>query len=183
MSDQFLAEIRIFGFNFPPTGWAQCSGQLLSISQNTALFALLGTNYGGDGRVTFGLPNLNGSVPIHVGGNQPGPGLSTYVLGETGGEETVTLLTTEIPQHNHSIAGSTAKGTTADPTGAILAQGAWSFQGSGGALSAYTIAAPDTQLNTQAVGPGGGGLPHNNIMPSLTLIYCIALQGIFPPRP
>jgi microcystin-dependent protein len=183
MSDPFVAEIRIFGFNFAPTGWAQCSGQLMPISQNTALFSLLGTYYGGDGRVTFGLPNLNGNVPIHVGGNQPGPGLSVYDLGEVGGAENVTLLTTEIPQHNHSIAGSTVKGTTADPTGAILGQGAWSFQGSGGALSAYTTAAADTQLNTQAVGPGGGNLPHNNIMPSLTLIYCIALQGIFPQRP
>src|ERR1700712_2621716 len=98
MSDQFVAEIRVFGFNFPPKGWASCDGQLLPISQNTALFSLLGTTYGGDGKSTFGLPDLQGSVPLHVGGDQPGPGLQPYDLGQESGTETVTLLQTEIPQ-------------------------------------------------------------------------------------
>lgn len=183
MSNPFVAEIRIFGFTFAPKGWAQCSGQLLSISQNTALFALLGTNYGGDGRVTFGLPNLNGNVPIHVGGNQPGPGLSTYFLGETGGVEAVTLLTSEMASHSHSFAASTGDANTNNPSGTLLAEGNYSFQGNSGAVATYTTAAPDTQMNVQTIGLNGGGLPHNNIMPSLTLLYCIALQGVFPPRP
>jgi microcystin-dependent protein len=183
MSNPFVAEIRIFGFNFAPKGWAQCSGQLLAISQNTALFSLLGTNYGGDGRVTFGLPNMNGSVPIHVGGNQPGPGLSTYFLGQTGGEEAVTLQTTEMASHSHLFAAANSNATTNNPSGAIVAKGNFSFQGNSGAVATYTTAAPDTQMNVQTIGLNGSNLPHNNIMPSLTLIYCIALQGVFPQRP
>jgi microcystin-dependent protein len=182
MSNPFVAEIRIFGFNFAPRGWAQCSGQLLSISQNTALFSLLGTNYGGDGRVTFGLPNLNGSVPIHVGGNQPGPGLSTYFLGQTGGEETVTLNTTEIPSHGHNLNAVAAGATTASPAGGVFATPNWVSGTTRGVSQAYTASAPATQLSN-AILPNGGSLPHNNIMPSLTLIYCIALQGVFPQRP
>jgi microcystin-dependent protein len=183
MSDPFLAEIRIFGFNFAPSGWAQCSGQLMSISQNTALFALLGTNYGGDGRVTFGLPNLNGNVPIHVGGNQPGPGLSVYGLGQTGGEETVTLLPNEMPTHSHALVAQAQNASLNDPNGNVLAEGRYGTPQQGGAVNFYTVTAPDTQLNPLAASLTGGGLPHNNIMPSLTLIYCIALQGIFPQRP
>src|SRR2546423_11326374 len=102
MADPFLAEIRIFPFNFAPQGWARCNGQLLPISQNTALFSLLGTFYGGNGKTTFALPDLQGSVPLHVGGNQPGPGLSTYDLGQSGGTDAVTLLGTETPSHTHS---------------------------------------------------------------------------------
>jgi microcystin-dependent protein len=184
MSDPFVAEIRIFGFSFAPTGWAQCSGQLLTISQNTALFSLLGTNYGGDGRVTFGLPNLNGSVPIHVGGNQPGPGLSTYELGQTGGEEYVTLNTTEMPsQHSHALAAQAQNASLNDPNGKVLAEGRYGTPQQGGAVNFYTTVAPDTQLNPMAASLTGGNQPHNNIMPSLTLLYCIAMQGIYPQRP
>jgi len=182
MSSPFVAEIRIFGFNFAPRGWAQCSGQLLPISQNTALFSLIGTFYGGDGKSNFALPNLNGSVPIHVGGNQPGPGLSTYFLGQTGGEEAVTLLTSEIPAHQHALGAQTQNANSNDPTGRVLAAGHFGAA-QGGAVNLYTTAAPDTQLNPLSASVAGGSLPHNNIMPSLTLIYCIALQGIFPARP
>jgi microcystin-dependent protein len=182
MSDPFLAEIRIFGFNFAPSGWAQCSGQLMSISQNTALFALLGTNYGGDGRVTFGLPNLNGNVPIHVGANQPGPGLSVYDLGQTGGVESITLQTGEMAVHQHALGAQSQNASSNDPTGNVLAAGHFGA-GQGGAVNLYTTVAPDTNLHPLSGSMSGGGLPHNNIMPSLTLIYCIALQGIFPQRP
>jgi microcystin-dependent protein len=184
MSDPFVAEIRIFGFNFAPTGWAQCSGQLLPISQNTALFSLLGTYYGGDGRVTFALPNLNGSVPIHVGGNQPGPGLSTYDLGQTGGEEYVTLNTTEMPvSHSHALVAQAQNASLNAPSGQVLAEGRYGTPQQGGAVNFYTTVAPDTQLNPMAASLTGGNQPHNNIMPSLTLRYCIAMQGIYPQRP
>src|SRR5438067_392734 len=115
MSAPFVAEIRIFACNFAPTGWAMCNGQLLPISQNTALFSLLGTTYGGDGRSTFGLPDLQGSAPLHVGGSQPGPGLSVYDLGQQSGVETVTLLTTEIPIHTHTLRGNNTIGDTPQP--------------------------------------------------------------------
>jgi microcystin-dependent protein len=182
MADTFVAEIRIFGFNFAPNGWAQCSGQLLPISQNTALFSLLGTYYGGDGKSTFALPNLNGGVPIHVGSNQPGPGLSTYDLGEVGGVENVTLLMSEIPSHNHNLNAVAAGATTASPAGGIFATPNWVSGTTRGVSQAYAASAPDTQLSG-AISPNGSSLPHNNIMPSLTLLYCIALQGVYPPRP
>jgi len=179
MSDVFVAEIRAFGFNFPPTGWAYCNGQLLNISQNTALFSLLGTNYGGDGRSTFGLPNLQGSAPMHTGGSQD-PGLSFHALGETGGSETVTVLISEYPQHTHSINcvdGGRVGGQLGQPGNAIL------VKTSGSPANAFTSGGTQNQtLNQNALAPVGGSQPHNNLMPYLTLNFCIALQGIYPPR-
>jgi microcystin-dependent protein len=174
MSDQFVAEIRIFPFNFPPTGWAFCDGQLMPISQNTALFALLGTVYGGDGKSTFALPDMQGNAGMQPG---QGQGLSLRDLGEMGGSETVTLLVSEIPVHTHTIRVSAEVGDIQIPApNTSLAR-----SGSG---SAYTASATNiVQLAPQALAPAGGSLPHNNMQPYLTLNYCIALQGIFPQRP
>lgn len=174
MSDQFVAEIRIFPFNFPPTGWAFCDGQLMPISQNTALFALLGTFYGGDGKSTFALPNLQGSAPMQSG---QGQGLSERFLGEQGGTETITLLISEIPVHTHTLmAAGSDPAESNDPTNNAIAR---SKNG-----NAYTTTLnPITQMAVQALPPAGGGLPHNNMQPYLTLNFCIALQGIFPQRP
>ncbi len=178
MSDQFVAEIRIFPFNFAPTGWALCNGQLLPISQNTALFSLLGTTYGGDGKSTFGLPDMQGNSPMQQG---QGPGLSLRDLGELGGEQSVTLLQTEMPSHNH---GAMADGPGNTPLATPVGN-AWASGLKGGA-SLYTPSG--TQSNDVTMNPAtalsiaGGSLPHNNMMPFLTLNFCIALQGIFPPR-
>jgi microcystin-dependent protein len=170
--DPFVAEIRIFPFNFAPKGWAFCDGQLMPLSQNTALFSLLGTVYGGDGKSTFALPDLQGNVPMQPG---QGQGLSLRDLGEMGGTETVTLLESEIPQHTHMIAASAADGVATSPTGQLVANGV--------GINMYsTSTSPVTQLNAQAVPPAGGSLPHNNMQPYLTLNFCIALQGVFPPR-
>jgi len=177
MANPFVAEIRIFGFNFPPTGWAFCNGQLLAISQNTALFSLLGTNYGGDGRSTFGLPNLQGSAPMHPG---QGPGLSLHDLGETGGSSSVTVLISEYPQHTHSINcidGGRVGGQIGQPGNAIL------VKTSGSPAHAFTSGGTQNQtLNQNALAPVGSNQPHNNMMPYLTLNFCIALQGVYPPR-
>jgi len=186
MSDPFVAEIRIFPFNFAPKGWAFCAGQLLPISQNTALFSLLGTTYGGDGKSTFALPNLQGNVPIHAG---QGPGLSLRDLGEIGGETTVTLLQTEIPAHTHVVNALSANGTATVSSGNMLATAAAS--GGGGKIPATfsaTFYSSNTAKATTALSPfalsiSGGGQPHNNMMPYLGLNFCIALQGVFPPRP
>ncbi len=180
MSDPFVAEIRAFGFNFAPRGWAQCNGQLMPISQNTALFALIGTSYGGDGRSTFALPNLQESAPVGVGRGQ---GLNEWFLGERRGGEAITLLQSEIPLHTHSLMASVAPATSGDPTGKVLARGNFLFQGATGAAPLYSDDPPNTRLNPQAIAPAGAGLPHNNMMPSLVVNYCIALQGFFPPRP
>ena len=175
MSDQFLAEIRIFPFNFAPTGWAFCDGQLMPISQNTALFALLGTNYGGDGKSTFALPDCQGNASIQQG---QGQGLSQRFLGEQSGTETVTLLQSEIPIHTHTVNASAQPSSTGAPDASmVLARG---FGGSPYKQSPFTtpvIMAPQT------ISIAGGSLPHNNMMNYLTLNYCIALQGIFPQRP
>ena len=179
MSDPFVAEIRIFPFNFAPKGWAFCDGQILPLSQNTALFSLLGTTYGGDGKSTFALPNMQGNVPMFYG---QGPGLSLYDLGEEGGSQTVTLLDSEMPAHAHPLNATTAAGTGNDPNGTMFADGDWSFQGASGKVQYYTVAAPTVTMNTQAVGFTGSSFPHNNLMPYLTLNFCIALQGVFPPR-
>ena len=174
MSDPFVAEIRIFGFNFAPTGWAQCNGQLLPISQNTALFSLLGTTYGGDGRSTFALPNMQGNAPMHP---SQGPGLSLHDLGETGGSETVTLLPSEMPLHNHALLAAGGDiGDERTPVDRSFAR----TTGVGGNL--YGAASNLVQLSPQALPPAGGALPHNNMMPLLTLNFCIAMQGVFPPR-
>jgi len=174
MADPFVAEIRIFPFNFAPRGWAFCNGQILPISQNTALFSLLGTTYGGNGQSTFALPDLQGSAPMQPG---QGPGLSLHDLGETGGSETVTLSQLEMPLHNHNY--------QVRPTAAVPPQNSpVALTGSRSNSRPYSPAASGTnvQMNTTAASPNGGSLPHNNLMPYLTLNFCIALQGIFPPR-
>lgn len=171
MADPFVAEIRIFPFNFAPRGWAFCNGQLLPISQNTALFSLLGTYYGGDGKSTFALPNLQGNVPVHPG---QGPGLSDYYLGQTGGSETVTLLESEIPAHAHQLRCVNGDGDQALPT-----NNTWGATPSG--ANPY-ISPSNGNMSPQALGVTGGSLPHNNMQPYLTLNFCIALQGVFPPR-
>ncbi|HYL93623.1 MAG TPA: tail fiber protein [Alphaproteobacteria bacterium] len=173
MSNPFVAEIRIFAGNFAPTGWALCNGQLLPISQNTALFSLLGTTYGGDGKSTFALPNLQGSAPMQQG---QGPGLSQRVLGETGGEQSVTLLVTEMPAHSHSAQCVSAGGGTNSPQNAIWAGGGR------GAPPMYTPAGNTASMSPFAVSQTGGNLPHNNMPPFLGLTFIIALQGVFPAR-
>jgi len=180
MSSPFLAEIRIWACNFAPTGWAQCNGQLLPISQNTALFSLLGTNYGGDGKSTFALPNFEGASPIQQG---QGPGLSLYNLGEQGGSPFITLLDSEQPSHSHLLNAESGFASTADPTNALYAAGQWSAPPNAGVVASYTAQPPNTQLGPPAIGIAGGSQPHNNMMPYLTLNFCIAMQGIFPPRP
>jgi len=172
MSDPFVAEIRIFGFNFAPTGWASCDGQLMPISQNTALFSLLGTSYGGDGRSTFGLPDLQGSAPVSQGQS---PGLSEYFVGEQTGTTSVTLLQTEIPSHSHALNISTAPALERQPPGQLLAvaSGVGPYGPSSG---------PTATMSPSIMAPAGGSLPHNNLQPYLTLKFCIALQGIFPAR-
>jgi microcystin-dependent protein len=170
MADQFVAEIRIFPFNFAPTGWAFCDGQLLPLSQNTALFSLLGTTYGGNGKSTFALPDMQGNVPLHTG---QGPGLSLYDLGQTGGSETVTLLESEIPAHTHQLRGNPALGDSPVPTNNALARFGGAYQTNTNGL---------TPLAPEALPPAGGDQPHNNLMPYLTLNFCIALQGVYPPR-
>jgi microcystin-dependent protein len=179
MSDPFLAEIRIFPFAFPPRGWATCDGQLLSISQNTALFSLVGTYYGGDGRTTFALPAMAGNVAIQSG---QGPGLSPRGLGETGGSPSVTLTHSEMPAHTHSMMASTAAGTQVNPQGNVPAKPLWVSGTSFGAGQAYSSLAPQQQMAMQALSLSGSSQPHNNLQPFLTLNFCIALQGIFPPR-
>lgn len=181
MSNPFVAEIRIFAGNFAPIGWAQCNGQLMPISQNTALFSLLGTTYGGDGKSNFALPNLQGSAPMHEG---QGPGLSLRDLGESGGEQTVTLLTSEIPAHNHNFWASTANGTTATSSTnqLALASAGGGKQGGSNSVNLYSSGAPNMQMSPSALSISGGNLPHNNMMPFLGLTFIIALQGVFPPR-
>jgi microcystin-dependent protein len=179
MSQPFVAQITMFAFNFAPKGWAQCLGQLLPISQNTALFSLLGTNFGGDGKATFGLPNLQGLAAVNAG---QGAGLSTYFIGETAGAQNVTLLQTELPSHPHTLMATTNQGTTASASGNQLAK---AFGGS--KQASYTgnylsTTAPATQLSALALTQSGGSLPHDNMQPYLALNFCIAMQGVFPPR-
>ena len=170
MADPFVAEIRIFPFNFAPKGWAWCDGQLLPLSQNTALFSLLGTTYGGNGKSNFALPDLQGRAPMHPG---QGPGLSLHDLGETGGSETVALLESEIPAHIHQ---TRAIGAFADQPSP--ANNTWGRSAS----NPYTNA-QNGQMSPSAMSPTGGNQPHNNMQPYLTFYFCIALQGVFPPRP
>ena len=175
MSSPFVAEIRMFGCNFAPTGWAQCNGQLLPISQNTALFSLLGTFYGGDGRSTFALPNLEDSVPL---GQGQGSGLSLYDLGQSGGSPSITLLESEIPLHNHFV-----QAYTGDPADNRIPAPNMSL-GAPGTGNVYNASnAGLTQMATQALSPAGSSFQHNNLMPYLVVNFCIALQGVFPARP
>lgn len=174
MADPFVAEIRIFPFNFAPKGWAFCDGQLLPLSQNTALFSLLGTTYGGNGKSNFALPNMQGNAPMHPG---QGPGLSLHDLGETGGSQTVSLLLSEIPFHPHTMRASSDAADNFVAVGNMLAKPV----GRGNNLYSQTTT-PLAALNDLALTPAGGDLPHNNMQPYLTLNFCIALQGVFPPR-
>ena len=173
MSAPFLAEIRIFAGNFAPRGWALCSGQIMPISQNTALFSLLGTTYGGDGKSTFGLPNLQGCAPVHAG---QGPGLTDRSLGEVGGSPTVTLLTTEVPQHTHTYtAGSGSRGNVAAITGHVNSDAA--FQ-----TNIYGPTSDGTLMSPNMLTPLPASQPHENMQPYLVLNFIIALSGIFPAR-
>lgn len=174
MADPFVAEIRILASNFAPTGWAFCDGQIMPISQNTALFSLLGTTYGGNGVSTFALPDLQGAAPMFWG---QGPGLSLHDLGEMGGSETVALIESEIPSHNHTY--------SARPTGAVPPQASPVDQAPARTNSRpyAPTAASTAAMGPTAILPTGSSLPHNNMMPYLTLNFCIALQGVYPPRP
>jgi microcystin-dependent protein len=172
MADPFVAEIRIFPFNFAPKGWAFCNGQILPISQNTALFSLLGTTYGGNGQSTFALPDMQGNAPMHPG---QGPGLSLHDLGETGGSQTVTLLVSEIPSHSHAWNASNQDGNDQSPVNELFAGGV-------GGVSTYAAPSAIQPFSDQTLTPAGGDLPHNNMQPYLTLNFNIALQGVFPPR-
>lgn len=170
--DPFIGEIILFAGNFAPRGWAFCDGQLLPITQYNALFSILGTTYGGDGRTTFALPDLRGRTPIHAG---KGPGLSERRLGSKGGQETVTLTANQIPAHNHSINVDANIGNTNVPINNILAN-------TGAFDNEYSVGTPNAQLSTHAVGNTGGGQAHNNMQPFTTINYIIALQGVFPSR-
>jgi microcystin-dependent protein len=161
MTTPYLSEIRIFSFGFAPKGWALCDGQLLPINQNQALFSLLGTTYGGDGRVTFGLPNFQGRVPMHMGGG--------FTLGQVAGEAQHTLVPAEMPAHTHTLSGQAGPRTVSAPAGAVLATG-----------DIYGLGPTDSTLASAAVTSTGGSQPHLNLQPYLTLNFCIALQGIFP---
>ena len=173
--DAFMAEIRVFPFAFAPRGWALCDGQIMPISQNTALFSLLGTTYGGDGKTTFALPNLQGKVPVMPG---QGQGLSEYRLGQSGGSDTVTLLTTEMPTHSHYLMADVfdpADLNMPAPTRVLAqSQGVFAFQSN---------ASVPVKMAPQALNPAGGDQPHSNLMPSLVFSFCIALQGDFPQQP
>lgn len=173
MADPFVAEIRMFPFNFAPKGWAWCDGQLLPLSQNTALFSLLGTTYGGNGKSNFALPDLQGRAPMHPG---QGPGLSLHDLGETGGSETVSLLESEITSHAHTLRADSDPATRSSPGGAVLAAaiGRPAYQS--------VTNANLTWMNDNSLAPAGGDQPHNNLQPYLTVYFCIAMQGVFPPR-
>ena len=172
MANPFIAEIRIFAGNFAPVGWAFCNGQILSIAQNTALFSLLGTTYGGDGMTTYGLPNLQGVAPMHAG---QGLGLSPRVLGETGGETSVTLIQSTMPAHQHTGNATDNGGSQLSPAGSVPAK-----PGMSRGATAYTTGAATGTMHPSALQPNGGSQPHNNMPPYLTLTFIIALQGVYP---
>jgi len=180
MSNPFLGQITVFPYSFPPLGWADCAGQLLSISQNTALFSLLGTQFGGDGRSTFGLPDMRGRVPVGQGSLAGG---STYLIGEQDGVETVTLTTATMASHSHALNATTVDGTTNAPSGAVLAAPAKGTLQGKDRGNIYNPGGPNATLTPASVSQAGGNQPHNNIQPMLVLRYCIALRGVFPSRP
>jgi microcystin-dependent protein len=170
MGTPFIGEIRMFGGNFAPVGFAFCDGQLLPISQYDALFALIGTTYGGDGQTTFGLPDLRGRLPVHMG---QGPGLSSYVEGQMGGSETVTLTAQQLPAHPHAAQGQTAAGNQAGPGGGVWAASA---------LNQFSPNAPNAGMINAAISPAGGSQAHDNMAPYQVVSFIIALEGIFPSR-
>jgi microcystin-dependent protein len=176
MSEPFIGEIRMVGFNFAPRGWALCNGQLLSIAQNTALFSLLGTTYGGNGQTTFALPDLRGRVPLHQG---QGPGLTPRTIGESSGTETVTLLSSQMPAHNHTLAAFNSPGSLDTPTGNVIANIV--DPNTGGPATLFSATA-DTTMNPASIGISGGNQPHENMQPYLCVNFVIALEGIFPSR-
>jgi microcystin-dependent protein len=169
-SEPFIGEIRYFGYTFCPRGWANADGQLMAISSNSALFSLLGTTYGGDGRTTFGLPDLRGRSPLHVGN---GPGLTPRSLGEKSGEETVTLTTTQIPSHSHTLMASTDGATTSEPGGKLLSEGCRPI---------YAESANHRALAAESIDNTGGNQAHNNMSPFLVMRACIATIGLYPSR-
>lgn len=172
MSESYIGEIRMFGGNFPPYQWAFCNGQIMSIAQNDALFSLIGATFGGDGRTTFALPNLQGRIAVGMG---QGPGLSNYNLGQIGGSEKVTLLTANIPAHNHSLMATTTTADNASPTGLLT--------GTAPTGQMYRSGSVTTgDLSTQACGDAGGNQPHENIMPLQCVSFIISLYGIYPSR-
>jgi microcystin-dependent protein len=173
MADPYVAEIRMVGFNFAPRGWALCNGQLMSISQNTALFSLLGTQYGGNGQTTFALPNLQGAAPMHQG---QGPGLTDRVVGELGGSGTVTLNQSEMPAHNHTAMANAEGATSSNPQNTI-----WTTV-SRTAAPPYGPATNLQQMSPMAIAVSGGSQAHTNMQPYLTVNFVIALEGVFPPR-
>jgi microcystin-dependent protein len=177
MDDQYFGEIRIFTGNFAPQGWALCNGQLMSISQNTALFSLLGTNYGGDGRTTFALPDLRDKAPLQAG---HGNGLSPRDLGEIGGAATVTVTAAQMPSHTHAVNCVSGGGDKNIPVGGIWAEAHVSHQG----IPMYAAGASGgaSQMGAQTLADAGGNQPHNNLPPTLALNFIIALQGVYPPR-
>ncbi len=174
MAEPFVAEVRMWATNFAPRGWAACDGQLLPIAQNTALFSLIGTTYGGDGRTTLGLPNLQGRAPMHPGN---GPGLTSRRIGERGGTETETLGTQQVPPHTHAVKATTSPASSFGPGGTGSSALARSVGG-----AAYSTDTTTASLDTTALGNVGGGQPHTNLQPYQVVTFCIALQGIFPPR-
>ncbi len=171
MSEPFVGEIRMFAGNFAPRGWALCDGQLLAVSQNDALFSLFGTIYGGDGRTTFGLPDLRGRIPIHAG---QGPGLSTRSLGQKSGAEKVMLNSNQLPAHTHALSGSTDAASATSPSGGVL-----------GTMSSntYATSAPSAAMNASAIGSTGGGQSHYNLQPTLCVHFIVALFGVYPSYP
>lgn len=173
MASPFLGEIKMFGGNFAIRGYAFCSGQILPISQNEALFSLLGTTYGGNGQTTFALPDMRGRLPIHQGSLQGG---STYVMGQLAGSETVTLLTQQLPAHTHDVSGSSASGAVATPNNEF-----WAADPTA-SVANFSDAAPDGTMNPAAISMTGGSQPHSNIQPYLCINFLIALEGIYPPR-
>ena len=182
MDEAFIGSLVLFAGNFAPRNWAFCDGALLSIAQNSALFAILGTTYGGDGVQTFALPDLRGRVAIHVGAGQAGPGLSNYTLGERSGVEQVTLLTPQMPMHTHPLMGNSAAGTSPAPTGAVPAAIAGTDSNGGDITATAYATAANTPMSAQAVGVSGGSQPHENRQPYLGLNYIICMQGLFPSR-
>ncbi|MBN3582284.1 phage tail protein [Algoriphagus aestuarii] len=181
MDAPFIGQIELFGFNFAPRGWAFCAGQLLPISQNDALFSLIGTIYGGDGRNTFGLPDLRGCAAIGYG---TGSGLTPRVIGQRVGGENVTLTTAQMPNHNHPLYGNNSNGTTNDPSGNVIAKNTVIVERGGTAIPAngFVSGTANVETNVSSVGNVGGNQSHNNMQPSIVLNYCIALVGIYPSR-